>query len=598
MKHYRVTFQPENVSVSIHESATILDAANLAGIILNASCGGRGTCEKCKVNILPDRKSVLACQYHICEDVDVDVPDTAKFYQQKILQHGIDKQIKVDPNVRKIHIPQMPASPDVLLTQLSSEIGNIDSLSKDVISQFKHIQNENASGGITAVLHKLADDSSDTHCYKCLCLEPGETVSTLYGIAVDIGTTTVVAKLIDFSNGKSPATAAAANPQAQYGDDVISRIDYGSTEENLKQMQDVIVNAINTLVDELAVKASITPSDIYEVVIAANTAMNHLFLKLPVKQLGQAPYQAFSLDSFNRTAAQMNLNVNPAANIYTIENIAGFVGADTTAVALAVGMEDEKQMTLVVDIGTNGELILGTSEKMYSASCAAGPALEGARITMGSRAVDGAIEAVIINGGDIDIDVIGSSPPQTICGSGIIDVIAVLLDLGIIDDTGAFTEPEQLKGLQPAAIINRMIDHDGQKAFVLAHNENNDCNRVIVTQKDVRQVQLAKAAIRAGIDLLMKKMSIDKSGIDQILLAGAFGNYISRESACRIGLLPDVPIERIHFVGNAACSGAQMVLLSSDSRQIAGTLARQIEYLELANELEFQTFFADAIMFC
>ena len=596
MKHYTVTFYPENVSVSIHESATILEAASQAGIILNASCGRRGTCKKCQVNLLPDNKPVLSCQYHICADIEVEIPDAARFYQQKILQHGIDKDITIAPNICKAFIPEPTGDLDKFMAELSALIGHIHPLSPEVIERFNNAKKDSDETIITAVLHKL-DDCSDSskqgHCYKCLCLEPGDTTSSLYGIAIDIGTTTVVAKLIDFADGKCLDTAATANPQARFGDDVISRIDFGSTEENLAQLNDVIIEAINSLIEQLSKKTKVDPQQIYEVVIAANTAMSHLFLSLPVKQLGQAPYKPYSLDSFNRSAKQMNLKINPAANIYTIENIAGFIGSDTTAVALAVGMDDASDMTLVVDIGTNGELVLGTKDKMLSASCAAGPALEGARITYGSRAINGAIEAVVINSDDIGIDVIGASEPRTICGSGLIDAVAVMLDLGIIDSTGAFAEPEQCS----PAIAERITEYDGDKAFVLAHNYDNDCEPVVLTQRDVRQTQLAKAAIRAGIDLLIKKMGIEKDDIVQVLLAGAFGNYIRRESACRIGLLPDLPLERILFVGNAASSGAQMALLSSDCRRIAGELSRQIEYIELANELQFQTFFADAIMF-
>jgi len=291
------------------------------------------------------------------------------------------------------------------------------------------------------------------------------------------------------------------------------------------------------------------------------------------------------------------LKINPVANVHTVENIAGFVGSDTTAVAVAVDIGSAKEGTLVIDIGTNGEVVLAAAGKLYAASCAAGPAFEGARISCGSRAVKGAIEAVIINGDDIGLDIIGNRPPASICGSGIIDAVAVLLDLGIIDSTGRFAELSKLQKHLSAAIVSRVIEKDGQPAFVLALAKNSKATDVILTQQDVRQIQLAKAAIRTGVRLLQNKAGLKDLDIKQILLAGAFGNYIRRESALRIGLLPAVPPEHIHFVGNAACSGAQMILLSSRLRQQASKLARSIEYVEIAHEKDFVEVFADSMLF-
>lgn len=289
--------------------------------------------------------------------------------------------------------------------------------------------------------------------------------------------------------------------------------------------------------------------------------------------------------------------MNPAGNIHTVENIAGFVGADTTAVALAVGINSIDQTTLVVDIGTNGELVLGAKDKLYAASCAAGPAFEGARITCGGRAAEGAIQAVIENEDDIDLDVIGNCPPRSICGSGLIDAVAVLLDIGVIDGTGRFAKPQMLRGKLPPAIFSRIIEHEGQLSFCLAGAVNVSERGIFLTQKDIRQVQLAKAAIRAGIKLLQRKVGLSDSDIECILLAGAFGNYIHPESALRIGLLPAVPTERIHFVGNAAASGAQMILVSQQIRDLAHELARRIEYVEIAHEPDFQDVFADSMSF-
>jgi uncharacterized 2Fe-2S/4Fe-4S cluster protein (DUF4445 family) len=419
----------------------------------------------------------------------------------------------------------------------------------------------------------------------------------IFGLAVDLGTTTIVARLIYMAAGQCQATQAALNPQTRFGDDVVSRIAYAQSSKEFAEMHETIINCINDMTAKLCKQAAIEPTDIYEMCVVGNTTMNHIFLGLPITQLGQAPYKAHSLDAHDVSPGELGLQMNPAGNIHTVENIAGFVGADTTAVALATDIDSAEEMTLIVDIGTNGEIVLGTKDKLYAASCAAGPALEGARITCGSRACDGAIEAVVINEDDIDLDVIGNVLPRSICGSGLIDAVAVMLDLGIIDATGRFAEPKTLEQKLPPAIFSRIIEQDNGPAFILARTADSNERPVFLSQKDIRQMQLAKGAIRAGIKLLQQKIGLEDSDVKRILLAGAFGNYIRRESALRIGLLPIVEAERIRFVGNAAASGAQMILLSRQCRDHARELARKIEYIEIAHEPGFQDIYADSMLF-
>ena len=519
MKHFNITFKPDGRQISIHAGATLLDAAGQAGIILNTVCGGKGICKKCLVNLDPDGRGVLACQHHIDSDLTVTVPHSSRFFEHKILTEGVAPQTEIQPDIYKKYL-------------------------------------KFASAG------------------------------KIFGVAVDIGTTTVVAKLVDMTDGQPLATQAELNPQTRYGDDVISRINYAQTDAKLAELHKAIIDCINELTAKLCSQASIDTKQIYEMCVVGNTTMNHIFLKLPVVQLGQAPYKAFSLDAKDLSPKKIALQINPAGNIHTVENIAGFVGSDTVAVALAVDINSAQDLTLVVDIGTNGEIVLGTADplrrgrtaanKLYAASCAAGPAFEGARISCGSRAMEGAIQAVVINEADLDLDVIGNCPPCSICGSGLIDAVAVLLDLGIIDRTGRFANPGKL----PPAICSRIVKHNNQPAFVLAERratpapsgvEGSD-ERLLLTQKDIREVQLAKAAIRAGIKLLQRKIGVGDNDIKQVLLAGAFGNYIRRESALRIGLLPNIPLERIKFVGNAAASGAEIILLSQKCRTQAKKL--------------------------
>lgn len=531
MKHYSVTFRPEGQQISIHAGATLLEAAGQAGIVLNTVCGGGGTCGKCEVLLLPERRRVLACRYHVESDLIVEVPVQSRFFEQQILHHGIDRQIVVEPPIHA-HLPEL----------------------------------------------KKADH--------------------VFGVAVDLGTTTVVAKLMDMTTGECRATAAAGNPQIAFGDDVISRIAYAERPEGAKELHKAIIGCLNELLGRLTMHSRVEARDIYEMTVAGNTTMTHILLGFPLRQLGQAPHCAYVTEAQDRNAGQMGIAINPRGNVHVIENIAGFVGSDTTAAAVAVGMDEIEAMTLLVDIGTNGEIVLGTREEMYAASCAAGPALEGARIGQGSRAVEGAIEAVVIcdDGGDLDVDVIGGGPARTICGSGLIDAVAVLLELGLLEEMGRLAGREEADERLAPAIRRRLIDQGGHPAFVLAHSADGGA-AVVLTQKDIREMQLAKAAIRAGIRLLQKKAGIVDSDIQQVLLAGAFGNYIRRDSALRIGLLPQVDVEKVHFVGNAAGSGARMILLSSECRRIAADLAKRIEYVEIAYQKEFQTVFAEALMF-
>ena len=524
MKHFKITFKPDDRQITIHKGATLFEAAGQAGIILNTACGGRGTCGKCAVILEPGGEKVLACQYRIESDLTVTIPVGSRFFEQKILAEGIETA----------------------------------DIQPDIFEKYLEIQ-------------------------------PKEQI---LGVAVDIGTTTVVAKLINMSSGQTLATEAALNPQTKYGDDVISRIAYAETDDKLGELQKAIVDCVNELIGRLCKQDSIESNRIFEVCAVGNTTMNHVFLNQPVKQLGQSPYKAYSLDAKDTDVGKLGLQINPSGNIHTVENIAGFVGSDTTAVALATGIDAAEKMSLVVDIGTNGEIVLGTAGKLYAASCAAGPALEGARIRCGSRAVEGAIEAVVVNEDDIVLDVIGNNQAHSMCGSGLIDAVSVLLNLGIVDGTGRFAEAATLEDKLSPILFSRIIEQDGQPAFLL-----DDSQKVILTQADIRQVQLAKSAIRAGIILLERKLGIADGDIEQVFLAGAFGNYIRAESALRLKLLPNVPTERIRVVGNAASSGAQMILLSRQCREKAKQLARKIEYIEIAHEPEFQTVFVEAMSF-
>lgn len=605
MKHHTIIFQPDGKRISIHAGATLLDAAHQAGIILNTVCGGQGTCRKCAVLVQPGDNEVLACEHIIDRDMTITIPATSRFFQQKILEHGIENKIKVHPTVIKQYMQLDPLNHNTLMSCLDDlKPRRIYKMSPAAAVKLRQPLAPNNGEGVTVVCHhdpdqidKCGKPGAPICTYHLFDIEFGDTTDKNYGLAVDIGTTTVVAKLINLTNGELLATEADFNPQAMYGDDVVSRITFAQSEAQHVELQRTIVECLNYLIKKLHEQTGIEPQNIYELTVVGNTTMSHLFLGFPVEQLGQAPYEAHSLDAQDVPAAELNININPAGNIHVVENIAGFIGSDTTAAALAVAINIAKPLTLIVDIGTNGELVCGNKDKLYAASCAAGPALEGARISQGSRAVAGAIETVIINEFDIDVDTIGNEPATSICGSGLIDAVAVMLDVGVLDSTGRIVNADKVSSDVPEGIHRRLIQKDGSPAFVLAWSEQLDSPAVVITQRDIREMQLAKAAIRAGIRLLQKKLNIADEEIEQVLLAGAFGNYIRKESALRIGLLPVIPPERIHFVGNAASSGAQMILLDRKSRALAGEIARSIEYVEIGLEPGFNDAYTDSMLF-
>lgn len=529
MKHFHVVFQPEGKDISIHQGATLLEAAGQAGIALTTPCGGKGTCGKCLVKLAASDEEVRACQYTVQGDLTVIVPAASRFYEHKILDHGVERTGTIELTIIEKHRARIVAE-------------------------------------------------------------------SYLGLAVDIGTTTVVAKLIDLADGRCLDTQAMLNPQTRFGDDVISRISYASSVANLHELHETIIACVNDLVQRSCEATGTDAKSICEACIVGNTTMSHIVLEFPLEQLGQAPYLAHSVESHNVSPEKLGLLMNPHGNIHTVENIAGFVGSDTVAVALAVDMDTVTGPTLVVDIGTNGELVLGAGEKLYAASCAAGPALEGARIKQGGRATEGAIEAVVVDDGDIALEVIGGNTPRSICGSGLIDAVAVLLELGVVDATGRFVSPQEAQGRCSATTRARLVEVDGQQAFCLAFDEGSSRPGVVLTQKDIREFQLAKGAIQAGIRLLLRKIDIEAGGLERVLLAGAFGNYIRPRSAVRVGLLPDVPLDRIHFIGNAAASGAEMLLLSEECRERSAALARRIDYVEIAHERDFSDVFADAML--
>uniref|UniRef100_UPI0025BD6F44 ASKHA domain-containing protein n=1 Tax=Ferroglobus sp. TaxID=2614230 RepID=UPI0025BD6F44 len=421
-------------------------------------------------------------------------------------------------------------------------------------------------------------------------VEPGYRAENVYGLAVDIGTTTVVGYLTDLRTGKVLAVDSMMNPQVTYGEDVMSRITYAmQNPEGLEQLNRKIIDGINEILKNVCDQAGIKPEEVSEVTIVGNTAMHHIFLKIEPKYLSLAPYVPALHKSYDVKARDLGLNISKGGYVHVLPIEAGWVGADNVAVLIATEPYKRDEMCLVIDIGTNGEIVLGNKERLISCSAAAGPALEGAHIKHGMRAATGAIERIRIDPETFEPEykTIGNAPPRGICGSGIIDAAAELYRVGIVKKNGRFNLDLDTPRVRVA---------DGQPEYVIAWaNETAIGHDIVITQKDIREIQLAKGAMCAGAHILMKEMGVES--VDRVIVAGAFGNYIDKISALIIGLVPDVPVDRIESVGNAAGVGARLALISKEKRREANEIARKVEHIKLAVHPDFEREFSMAMYF-
>lgn len=413
-----------------------------------------------------------------------------------------------------------------------------------------------------------------------------------YGVAVDIGTTTVVGMLWDLAEGKNLGSCARTNPQGRLGSDVISRITYCiRSSEGLMDLNTEIRDCINGIIEDLCGQADLLVWDISRVVICGNTTMSHLFLNYKPDSLAVAPFEPAYTGMQIYSSAESGLEMLPEGTVTVLPNIAGHVGGDITAGAVAGRVMEQNGLTAYIDIGTNGEMILADGDEAYACSTAAGPAFEGASIECGMRAADGAIERVWIEDGEVYFRTIGQAPPQGICGSGLIDAIAQMLDAGLINKKGRLISADDAAvGGMPTGIAERLVEVDGKRKFLLTDN-------IAITQNDIREVQLAKGAVAAGLKLMLAKFDKTVDDLDRIMVAGAFGSYIDKESAVRIGLLPDVDLDKITSVGNAAGTGVSMALLSKKEMERTGQLPDRIQHLELAAEDNFQKVYMKSMGF-
>ncbi len=603
----KVTFQPTGRTIHVLRGTILLEAAARAGSVIKTPCGGAGKCGKCLVRVTggEDAESGdagpltpeqiadgyrLACRCRVSNDLVVEVPDASLFETgQQILEHGSGESVELRPSVtkRRIHL----SSPDrgavhSDVERLTESLGEVD---VDVA----------VLRTLPAVLRSGTPEVTATIVgNRVVQVEPGNHTDTCYGIAFDVGTTTIVGTLVDLTTGHDLAVASMINPQTSFGDDVVSRIKKcREQEDGLDELRRAVMEAIDTVTDDAAREAGVSRQDICEAVFVGNTTMQQIVCGINPSSLGELPFAPAFRRPLALRAEELGFDINPAAGVLVFPQIGGFVGGDTVAGILATHMWKSDQPTLLVDVGTNGEIVLAHAGKMIATSVAAGPAFEGARIISGMRATNGAIEKVLFDG-DVRINVIGNVPPTGICGTGLIDAAAAMLRSGVLDVTGRILDPDELPAALPDAIRNRVRSDDGQNSFVLAEAaESGTGEAVCLHQRDIRELQLANGAIRAGISILLRMENIQASDLAWVLLAGAFGNFIRRSNARRIGMLPAVPTERIRFVGNTASFGAKHALLSEDEKERAASIIDEVQHVDLSLSPDFQVEFGNAMLF-
>ena len=599
-KNLIVDMQPVGRRVDISEGSTLLEAAQSAGVGLVSLCGGEGWCESCLVRIAkgeinePTQPELdyldegdlsagyrLACQVKPKTDVRIDIPPESLSTPQRLQIEGKDFEIPLAPIVEYVDLELSPPT----IKSLRADSDRV----KDALleSGFRNIRIE------LPVLMNISNVLRANKWSIRAVLRQGEVIALLpkgmgiFGISVDIGTTKLALYLVDLSTGEVVDKVGEMNPQIAYGEDVVSRIAYVTQNDDGREtLQNALISSLNLLIQEVCGTAAIDQSQIVDAVVVGNTAMHHLFAGLPVEQLAFAPYVPAVNEPIDFRAADIGIEMAPGAYIHLLPNIAGYVGADHAAVILSTELWKTGKTILAIDVGTNTEISLVSNGSLLSCSCASGPAFEGAHITNGMRAAPGAIERVQIIDGEIKTFTIDDALPVGICGSGILDVVAEMKAANLMDEKGALIEGK----------LNIRKGKKKNLEFLLVPREFTGHERDIsVSRTDVNEIQLAKAAIRAGQEILLAKAGIAAEDIDEIIIAGAFGTYIDVPNAISVGMFPGIPVQSFRQVGNAAGMGAVQALISLKHRQLIEDVIKDVDYIELTTYEHFQKEFIDAM---
>ena len=602
-----LAFEPSGKQVRVPPGVSIFDAASWNGIAIDSTCGGHGTCKKCRVQVLDgtvpasrhDTRAFtaeqiddgwrLACLANATCSLRIDVPPMTT--RPKAATVGVGRQVILRPSLVKRYLELDDPSLSDQRSDIDRVLDGVTDLTERydpaILRSLPSVA-RSSDWKITAV---VVDD-------RLVAVEPGDTTSRLFGIAFDLGTTTVVATLLDLSTGTPAAVASMLNKQQPFGADVISRISAVMLDPSaLEKLQDLAHQTMNELALEACSEAAVDPTEIYEIAVAGNATMVHLALGIDPESLGVAPFIMTSQSFEDCLAADFGVAVHPRARAVVFPALGAYVGGDIIAGALASGMDRDKRLRLFIDIGTNCEIVLSDGNRMIATAAPAGPAFEAASIRCGMRAAPGAIEVVHISDEfEVTCGVIGDVPPVGLCGSGLVDAVAELARVGIVDSSGRFVSADEAEAIAPS-LAARLVEIDGLRLFALATEDETGGDAVHLSQRDVRELQFAKAAISTGWQLLLEEFGAQPEDLQQVLLAGSFGTYLSAKNAIRIGLVPRLPVLRIVSAGNVAGEGAKMVLLSGPERHGASALLREMEYLELSDRTDFNDRFVDELAF-
>ncbi len=594
--------------ITVPTGVSAFDAASWNGIAIDSTCGGYGTCKKCRIKVTsgqiePSKLDFrafsadeissgwrLACMVRSTEDISIDVP--ALTTRPKAATVGVGRQVILRPAVQKRYVELVEPTLEDQRTDIVRLLDSIDDFDATVslvaMRRLPKVLRE-ANYRVTAVFIEQ----------ELIDIEPGDTTLIRYGIAFDLGTTTVVATLLDLNTGTPLAVASMLNKQQPFGADVITRISTTMLDpEGLSKLRSLAQQTLSELTEEVILESGVDRNNIYEVALAGNATMTQIVLGIDPEPLGVAPFIMASASYPNVRAIELGLNLHPLSKALVMPSLGAYVGGDIISGALASGMDRDKRLRLFIDVGTNCEIILGDGERILATAAPAGPAFEAASIKCGVRAAAGAIETVKIKDGQLVIGTIQDTPAIGICGSGLVDACAVLVELGLLDKSGKFVSEEAALEIAPQ-LADRLMVREGERVFVLTWGKNvgDPSDAVFLSQRDVRELQFAKAAIATGWALLVEEFGIQEGDIQQVLLAGSFGSYLSPASAIKIGLVPKISVMRIISAGNVAGEGAKMVLLSAQERNGADALLDQIDYIELSDRADFNDKFVERLAF-
>lgn len=591
-------------SYNYSEGESLLDILQDNGVIIESPCGGKGYCGKCKVQILEgninqlseeeikhlSKREIeegirLSCLVYPKGDIHVKLLDKVE-KNYKGLSDGYIPKINLNPLIHKQVI-------EIEKPTLENNISYEETLEKAIGSEIYH-----DNTGLLKSLANVYESEETTLVYwddKLIGVEAGDTRDKLYGAAVDIGTTTVVVSLIDLNIGVVIASETSINPQKEYGLDVLSRIDFVKRKENgLHSLQMAIVDCINTLLESLCSNNNIDTKNVYEIAVGANATMMHLLLGIDTITIGKSPYSTIFSKEKNIWANSIGINIAPFGRLYCLPGVSSFIGADIVAGAVVAGLRHTNDNVFFIDIGTNGEMILSKGGELASCSCAAGPALEGANISCGMRAAEGAIEGIQFNEDGVSLEIIGDVEPVGICGSGILEAMSELNQKGLIKKSGRLKTKEDLEGEGRDVLAQYLIEEDKKRKVIICKKGEETLS---LSQEDIRQIQLAKGAISSGFYALVDFMGMEMEDLDSVVIAGQFGRHLKISSLTGVGIIPESLKDKIKYIGNSSKTGAMMCLLSKEARKEMEEVAKDIKYFELSTKEGYEKLFTKCLTF-